>query len=218
VIPIQRLPEPEVLTRNKERWSAAFLAQRVKNPQKRPSSGQYAHPEVVSTLEAMSHHKCFYCEQSTKQAQHEVDHHVDVAEDPTLAFLWTNLYLSCWECNRKKQPHRAIPVTSCLDPCDTAVRPSEHMSFDNEFIRARDGSAKGLATIKKYNLDRPDLDHKRVRQLRLFDRAHLEIKDAMIAEGRKEMTDKEKELLRSFRQSDQPFSLMFHVHIERKGL
>lgn len=166
----------------------------------------------------MSHHKCFYCEQSTKESRCKVDHHVEVAEDPTRAFTWANLYLSCWDCNRHKQPHRSIPVTGCLDPCAPEARPSNHLTFENELIRAREGSSEGLATIKKYSLDRPNLDHKRLKQLQLFDRALLAIKDAMIAEGRKDMNDGEKALLRGFRQPDFPFSLMFYIHIERLGL
>lgn len=176
MIPIKRLPAPDVLARNEERWRTAFLEQRARAPQKRPSSKQYAHPDIVSTLEAMSHHKCFYCEQSTKQTQRDVDHYIDIAEDPTRAFTWENLYLSCWECNHQKQPHRAIPATCCLD------------------------------------------DHKRLKQLQLFNEALVRIKDAQIADGRKDMTENEKEVLRSFCQPDFPFSLMFKVHLERHRL
>jgi uncharacterized protein (TIGR02646 family) len=218
VIPIARLLEPEVLAKHKDRWLAAFLDQHAKDRQKRPSSKQYAHPGVVSTLKAMSHHKCFYCEQSTKESRSEVDHHVGVAEDPTRAFTWANLYLSCYECNRHKERHRSIPVTDCLDPCAPEVRPSEHLTFEEEIIRAREGSSKGLATIKKYLLDRLDLDHKRMKQLQLFNRALLRIKDAMIAEGRNDMNEKERALLQRFRQPDFPFSLLFQVHLEEHGL
>ncbi|WP_437607305.1 HNH endonuclease [Sorangium sp. So ce834] len=218
MIPIKRLPAPDVLARNEDRWRTAFLEQRAKDPQKRPSSKQYAHPDIVSTLEAMSHHKCFYCEQSTKQTRREVDHYIDVAEDPTRAFMWTNLYLACWECNHQKQPHRAVPVTDCLDPCAPDTQPSAHLMFEKELIRAREGSAQGLATIKKYRLDRKDLDHKRLKQLQLFNEVLVRIKDAQIADGRKDMNDDEKALLRSFCQPDFSFSLMFQVYLERHDL
>lgn len=217
MIPIQRLDEPEVLRKNKARWCAAFLERRAKSPEQKPSSSQYAHAQVVSTLEAMSHHKCFYCEQKTKETTCEVDHHVEVAERPDLAFEWTNLYLSCPVCNSRKQPNRSIPIADCLDPCDPAVDPSAHLDFDDELIRARAGSSRGLATIKKYKLDRDDLDLKRARQLKLLLKAIIEIKARMIAEGRKTMTERELELLRSFAQPDFPFSLMFSVYLERYG-
>ncbi|WP_437575938.1 HNH endonuclease [Sorangium sp. So ce887] len=215
MIPVKRLPAPDVLARCEERWRTAYLERRAKDPQKRPSSKQYAHPDIVSTLETMSHHKCFYCEQSTKQTRHEVDHYIDVAEDPTRAFTWTNLYLSCWECNHQKQPNRAIPVTDCLDPCAPDAQPSRHLMFETELIRAREGSAQGLATIKKYRLDRKDLDHKRMKQLHLFNEALIRIKDALIADGRKDMNENEMAVLRSFCQPDFPFSLMFQAYLER---
>jgi uncharacterized protein (TIGR02646 family) len=216
VIPVKRLPEPDVLATNKDRWCAAFLEQRAKDPKKRPESKQYAHPDVVSTLEAMSYHKCFYCEQSTKQTKREVDHHVEVAEDPSRAFEWTNLYLACWDCNHQKQSNRAISVTDCLDPCDPETRPSEHLTFDDELIRGQ--SPKGLATVKKYKLDRPDLDHRRGRQLRQLDKARIAIQESMISDGRKTMNEQEKEVLRRFCQPDFPFSLMFKAHLESIGL
>lgn len=86
MIQVERLAEPEVLCRHKDDWCRSFLEERGRDPKKRPHSTRYAHEEIVSTLEAMSHHKCFYCEQSTKGARAEVDHHVDVADQPDLAF------------------------------------------------------------------------------------------------------------------------------------
>ncbi|HZF56093.1 MAG TPA: HNH endonuclease [Polyangiaceae bacterium] len=216
MIPVKRLPEPGVLAKNKDRWCAAFLEQRAKDPEKRPSSKQYAHPDVVSTLEAMSYHKCFYCEQSTKPTKGEVDHHVEVAEEPGRAFDWTNLYLSCWGCNHHKQPNRAVPVVDCIDPCDPRTQPSEHLTFDDETIRGR--SPKGLATIKKYKLDRPDLDYRRARQLRQLYKARITIQENMIADGRKTLNEQEKEVLRGFCRPDFPFSLMLTTYLESMRL
>jgi hypothetical protein len=126
---------------------------------------------MVSTLEAMSHHKCFYCEQSTKQPQGVVDHYIEVAERPDLAFSWTNLYLSCSKCNGHKQLNRAIPVSECLDPCDPDVEPGAHFTFKDEIICG--DTPKGLLTIQKYNLSRLELDYQRLRVLREFLKAFI---------------------------------------------
>jgi 5-methylcytosine-specific restriction endonuclease McrA len=217
MIPLKRLEEPRVLSENEERWRAKYLEERAKSPKKRPPHARYAHREVVATLEAMSCHKCFYCEQSTKQCEKEVDHYIEVAERPELAFAWSNLYLSCAGCNRKV-PNSSIPAADCVDPCDPAALPAEHLTYDDEFIRSRNSSTRGLRTIQKYRLDRPELDLKRGRQLRLFLKAVIAIQEAMIAEGRRPMNDDEKELLRSFRQPDQPFSLMFVVYTNAMAL
>jgi DNA repair ATPase RecN len=46
----------------KAEWQASYEARRAANPKARPESKQYAHQQIVGTLEAMSHKKCFYCE------------------------------------------------------------------------------------------------------------------------------------------------------------
>ncbi|XYH96335.1 hypothetical protein ACMHYB_52590 [Sorangium sp. So ce1128] len=48
--------------------------------------------------------------------------------------------------------------------------------FDDEPIRAREGSAQRLSTIKKHKPDRLDLEHKRLKQLQLFNRTLGHIK------------------------------------------
>jgi len=220
MISLRRLDEPSVLKENKAKWLARYLEDRAKSPGKRPSSSQYAHAEVVQTLEAMSFHKCFYCEQSTK-AGNEVDHYIEVAEDPGQAFEWTNLYLTCGGgrhgCNNKIA-NASLPVANCLDPCNPADRPEDHLTFDDELIRARDSSARGLQTIQKYRLDRPGLDYKRIVQIKQLLKAKDQIQARMIAEGRKTMTDEERDLLRAFAQPNRPFSLMFAVLLRGLGL
>jgi hypothetical protein len=157
MIHVQRLPEPEILKNKKDEWTKAFLGKRAKNLSHRPSSSQYAHQKIRDTLGAMSFHKCFYCECKVgvgKDGNPEVDHHIEVSEKPESAFEWNNLYLSCQDCNRGKLEHSQIPVSECLDPCDLAENPADHLTFDDEFIRSNAGSFKGMKTIQKYKLDR----------------------------------------------------------------
>ena len=212
MIPLKRLQEPSILAEKKEQWTQKLLADRATKPGARPHSSQYAHKEIVDALAAMSSHKCFYCEQSTKGGNHEVDHYVEVAIDPSRAFVWENLYLACKECNDKL---KGIAASDCLDPCDPDVRPGEHLIFDDEQIRPRNDSPRGASTIKKYRLDREDLDLKRSKRLKLFLKTYIKIKDCMIAEKRLEVSEAEKEILRSFRYASQPFSLMFTVYLDQ---
>jgi hypothetical protein len=212
------LDEPEVLAKNKAQWTADYLEERAKDPKKRPRSNRYAHNDVRSALETMSHHKCFYCEQSTKQTEAEVDHHWGVADKPKLAFEWENLYLSCSACNKAKNALKAISVADCLDPCDPGGRPSDHLGFDKQTIRSRGGSTLGRNTIKKYKLDREELDYKRIKVLQKFNEALISILQQENREGRKSMTTDEKERLRSFGQPEHPFSLMFSCYLEPLGL
>lgn len=215
MIPIRRLPAPEVLTEKNAEWTADFLAKRAGEAGLRPNKRRYAHRDVFDVLAAMSHYKCFYCEQSIKPpANAEVDHHVEVAERPDLAFAWENLYLACSDCNRRKLTNKQIPTTACVDPCDPAVNPLDHLSFNDELVVTRDGSSRGAETIRKYRLDRPDLDGLRAKELKWLHKAALAIDARMIADGRKVRQPAEDELLRSFAQSDHPFSHMLRVALE----
>ena len=218
MIRLRRLPEPQVLCKNKDKWQKTYLAERAADPAKRPSSRQYAHRDIVDALRGMSFHKCFYCEQSTKDSRAEVDHHVEVAVAPERAFDWHNLYLSCPDCNRKKLDHAAVSVVSCLDPCNETVDPVEHLTFEDELIRPRAASISGRETIRKYRLDRAELDQMRLRQIKYFHQALHRIEDRQKTEGRREFDEKEKELLQRFRQPEYPFSLMFRVYLEPLGL
>src|SRR5205823_1228658 len=108
--------------------------------------------------------------------------------------------------------------SGCVDPCDAAVDPADHLTFDDEFIRSKNESVRGGQTIRKYRLDRDDVDHKRVRLLRDFLKRLDEIKDAQIRDGGRPMTGAEKEVLCAYRQRERPFSLMFRVYLDRSTL
>ena len=125
MIPVKRLGQPGILAQKKVEWQAKYDLRRAANPKERPASKQYAHPDVVATLESMSHRKCFYCEGEGKMT---VDHYVEVAERGDLAFTWKNLYLACDGC-QNKVPNKSIPVTNCVDPCDLATDPAGTVTF-----------------------------------------------------------------------------------------
>ena len=77
-------------------------------------------------------------------------------------------------------------------------------------------SKKGELTIKKYKLDREELDFLRIKQLRKVDEVIEDIDSAMISSGRSTMNDDEKERLLSFTVSTQPFSYMCEVYLRMK--
>ena len=215
MIHIKRPPMPEVLATNQAAWTAAYLEKRETDPKARPNSKQYAHRDVVTRLESMSHGKCFYCECSLRETKREVDHYLECAENPELAFEWSNLYLACWDCNHKKDANCSTPVSGCVDPCDNARDPADHLRFEEHFVRMRDEI--GEATIRKYKLGRGSLDYQRLLRLHVFHKELLRIKTLMLAENRP-MHDSEIELLRSFALPDAPFSLMFRSYLPLLGL
>jgi len=217
VISITRLPEPAKLIEKKEQWLATYLKKRETKPGSRPDSRQYGHPKIRNDLRAMSADKCFYCEHKLAESEDQVDHYIEVAEKPELAFDWDNLYLSCHACNSKKLPNTTIPVSDCLNPCDPSENPADHLAFEGEYIVSRVGSSKGSATIQKYRLSRPGLDQLRGRELRLFTELVLELRERQRRDG-KPPTQSEKEQLASFKEPQHPYSLMFSMYLARHEL
>jgi uncharacterized protein (TIGR02646 family) len=209
MIPIEREREPDVLAAKNSEWLTKFLAKRGTKPDARPDSSKYAHAEVVTALRRMSHGKCFYCESKPHDGA-QVDHHVEVAEDPTRAFAWNNLYLSCGRCNQAKKA-KHVRLVECVDPCALGSDPAQHLTFDDDLIRPRNDSARGRATIRKYALDDDLRNLQRSRALRELERARAAIQERRLAQGGRPLTADEWEILRSFAQPERPFALMLRV-------
>ena len=206
---IERIAKPEILERKADTWRDAFVG----SDKKRPDNNKYAHRQVRESLNTMSFHKCFYCERKLKDIPEEIDHFIEVAERKELAYEWENLYLACDNCNNKL-PNRTISVTTALNPCyhpDAEIQ--QHLTFENEIIRAKNDSDLGRSTIQKYKLDSDQLDLVRLRAIQQFHKVLIRIQNNMIREGRT-ISEREKEMLLSFQQKDRSFSLMFAVLLD----
>lgn len=92
MVPLCRGPEPEILVEKGAAWTAKYLQRRATDPKLRPLKEQYRHPDVLRALQRMSHRKCFYCERALADGEQKIDHYIEVAERPDLAFRWINLY------------------------------------------------------------------------------------------------------------------------------
>lgn len=217
MVPLVRGPTPRPLAEHGDRWTETYVAERAANPSKRPHPERYGHSEVRVELRRMSLGKCFYCERKLTEGEQEVDHHIEVAERPDLAFAWENLYLSCEACNRKA-PNTQIPVASCVDPCAPSASPKEHLTFHRECIQPRANSSHGRKTIEKYRLHRDELDLARARALNEFHEAFEAVLLRMNASGRKDPSVEERELLRDFADPARPFSLMMATYLKRLGI
>lgn len=220
MIKLQRLSQPRVLEKHAAAWTARYVAEVTAATQQgkaapRASSKQYAHPEVREQLRAVSYRKCFYCETQLEEGAEEVDHYIEMAERPDLAFDWGNLCLSCRKCNDKVS-NKDLPVARCVDPCDPGDDPALHLHFDDGIIQGRFGT-KGDETIRKYKLDRPDLEIRRWRTLKRFSDTLGQIKQDCFQQKRL-MTRQEADRLRRFADPSQPFSQMFRQIIGRMSL
>jgi uncharacterized protein (TIGR02646 family) len=119
MIQLRRLPEPLNLTRNKHRWSTAYLGARVAyqaNPNARTKKSKeaaekkYNKSYVKSTLKLMFHEKCAYCESKITHIDYgDIEHFRPKAHFPNLCFEWNNFLLSCGICNGKQYKSDIFP-------------------------------------------------------------------------------------------------------------
>jgi len=137
---------------------------------------------------------------------------MEVSEDKTKAFTWENLYLSHKDSNIGKPSNKALPNKDCLDPftdLDKAIE--QNLDFEDEIIKGL--TPKGLNTIKKYNLNKPIYNALRAKELKKFTKISQEI----AFHGLK-LDNDVKNVLRSFANADQAFSLMFRKICIKHGL
>ena len=211
---IDKLPEPQILTDKKTVWQQKYEQRLVNNPKARPDFSKYGHKDILAQLNSCSFNKCFYCESKLVGSLREIDHYVEVAINPSLAYEWTNLYLSCSNCNDKLN-HNVVPVQVALNPCiDTDEEILKHLTFVKECICSQAGSSKGLDTIRKFRLDTDILDLKRCKWLNKLATKAIDIQNNMRKDGRTLPTDEEKASICRFMQHDQPYSLMCEIYIK----
>lgn len=211
---IDRLPSPKILTEKHSEWQQKYDEKLKTNPKARPDSTKYAHKDIRRQLMTMSYGKCFYCESRLSNRTKEVDHFIEVAVDRSKAYAWENLYLSCQNCN-DKIPHDVISVDEALDPCrDSDETIKANISFDNEMIVAVPGSPLGLNTIKKFRLNDEQLDNRRAKWLIRIERELRMILINMLDEGRNKLNENERLIIESFKQPNQPYSLMSEIYID----
>ncbi|ALU26729.1 MULTISPECIES: hypothetical protein [Myroides] len=210
---IDRLDKPQKLVDNEEKWLAKYLEKRALSDKVTPHTSQYGHKEVKETLARSSFYKCFYSEvKFADLSEAQVDHYVEVSEDPTKAFEWENLYLSHKDSNVGKITNRALPNQDCLDPC-TAIDAEieEHLGFEDEVVIGL--TERGRKTIQKYHLNKPLYSKLRSTELRKLDKI---IRQRALSEL--PFDEKFKAKLRIFANPDQAFSLMFKKLLIENGL
>lgn len=212
MIHIERMEEPDILIQKKEEWTHKFIA----SGKPRPDSSKYGHKDIRNALFTMSHNKCYYCENILKGKPKEIDHFIEVAENKELAFEWSNLYLSCSNCN-KKMANRSISTNEALDPCiDTDDEIEKHIFFEAEQITYL--TEKGEKTIRKYRLSAERLDFLRLKELQRFTEKLITIQFLINQEGGREMSEDEKESLKRFARADNNFSFMFSKLLKKYNI
>jgi hypothetical protein len=160
VIRLSKHPEPDILSANQAQWTAEFLAARSASTVTETIRYRYRHQDIKATLRAEAFEKCVYCE--TKIPVGETDHINPVFHCPGEICAWTNLALTCKECNTNKGSYYS-PTEPLINPF--ADDPSAHLLVFGPLIMARAGDDKGLRTVNTLKLARRDLIERRVQRV-----------------------------------------------------
>jgi hypothetical protein len=90
---------------------------------------RYNGQDVVDALLRDFRGKCYLCESRLSRRQHSVDHRRPQAQFPELAFVWSNLFPSCRDCNERRP---AYPIGGLLDPTSDDVEAQLHQTLQYE--------------------------------------------------------------------------------------
>jgi uncharacterized protein (TIGR02646 family) len=154
------------------------------------NSSIYGHKSVKELLRQLQHGKCCFCEDYIAHVEHgDVEHFrpkggFQIDEQQSLqtpgyywlAYNFDNLFYCCQICNQvyKKNYFPLADETSRVRSHTQNFRveesllihpevdePNQHLTFIDEVIKPLNGSRKGIETIKRTGLDRPELEDDR---------------------------------------------------------
>lgn len=136
---VGRSVEPAVLVKNSVSWATELRAARLlkdKDLFKRRQK-KYGHVTVKTALEKMFEGKCAYCESHINVVTvGHIEHFRPKSRFISLTYAWTNLLLSCPNCNNKR--HKGVKFPNVLaggpliDP--TKEDPTKHFEFTYDAI------------------------------------------------------------------------------------
>jgi len=208
MIKLHKLPEPDLLKNNKAEWTARYNNY-INKGQPIPDSLKYKYrePQIKQRILEETHEKCAYCESKvTHVYPGDIEHIAPRSKKHELAFEWSNLTLSCLECNRKKSDYydQDLPL---INPYND--EPADHFFFAGPMIFHKSGSERGRLTRTRLAFNRPALIQRR--QERLENVVNLRDLWGMCDDGSaKEALFNE---LKSEAQEDKEYSYMVHMFL-----
>jgi uncharacterized protein (TIGR02646 family) len=165
VIPINRGPKPDILVEKEQEWTEEYR-RFLDGDSGVPDAARtrYRHTEIKDALIRDSHEKCIYCESAPRHvAPGDVEHLKPKSHFPDQIVEWENLGFVCPECNLAKSDFYddSEPV---IDPY--TEDPANFLRFGGPMVFEQPGSARGIVTIRKLELDRLELFERRADHLR----------------------------------------------------
>jgi uncharacterized protein (TIGR02646 family) len=154
--PMRRVGPPSCLLQNASSWTADWVQGTARTWTWRSVACKSA---IDSALLESTADRCSYC--ASEPITPEVDHFFPKESFRSLAFEWSNLYITCTGCNR---------VKSDKTPGEGVLRPDDAgFAFETFFVANPDGSlsenpaadnetqARARSTLALFRLNRTDL-------------------------------------------------------------
>lgn len=169
MIKLKKTDEPNILKLNKEEWTRQYV-DLVNRALEIPTSlrNKYKLPEIKQQIVKETNNKCAYCESIVSHVcPGDVEHILPKAKGkrPDLYVEWTNLTLSCEECNRTRKKDYYNPQDPLVNPY--IDDPENHLMAVGPFIYHVPGDRKGELTELLLELNtRTSLVDKRLDRLK----------------------------------------------------
>jgi uncharacterized protein (TIGR02646 family) len=161
MIKLTKLPEPDILLKNKTAWTAELLAsQKPTDVQK----NRYNQKEIKDRLKKETHEKCAYCESNFLATSHgDIEHIFPKSLDLSKSFEWDNLTFSCQICNQNKS-NKPVTNLTFVDPYKQ--NPEDHFFFADEILYEKPNDLGAKTMILNLQLNRAELLKDRKKHLR----------------------------------------------------
>lgn len=168
---IEKTPKPQILIDHAKEWTTEYCA--CLNAGNKPSdtvANRYNHPEIKSALEKETHEKCAYCESKIKHISYgDIEHILPKNKNarPDLYVEWTNLTLSCEQCNRSGKRTYYNPQLSLVNPYTDA--PEEFLRDIGPLVMPIPGNDRAIVTEKVLKLNRSTLVERRTERIMMVE-------------------------------------------------
>lgn len=163
MIKIDKLPKPQILVDNAEEWTIEYcncLSAGIKPSE--TVAKRYNHPQIKSELIKETHGKCVYCESKIKHiSSGDIEHILPKNKEarPDLYVEWTNLTLSCEQCNRSGKGTYYDNTNPLINPY--VENPEEHFQAIGPLIYHKLNNERAYITENVLKINRSELVTKR---------------------------------------------------------
>lgn len=130
-------------------------------------STRYKDPSIKEALEKETYEKCAYCESKIKHISYgDIEHILPKNKDarPDLYVEWSNLTLSCEQCNRSEKRTYYEPTLPLINPYSDT--PSHHLQDLGPLIMPILGDNRAIATEHILKLNRAALVERRTERIK----------------------------------------------------